>query len=95
MVLNKDMIKIELIPDLENCIETIARREHASTLNKLLKPGRTDKELEEKLETLRIFLETADFKQLRAESEKKLAEGKKVEFTVYLDDGVKYEMREI
>jgi hypothetical protein len=89
------MIKIELIPDLENCIETVARREHASTLSRLLKPGQADKELEEKLETLRILLETADFKQLRAESEKILNEGKKVAFTVYVDDGVKYEMREI
>ena len=89
------MLKIELIPDLENCIETIARREHASTLSRLLRPGKTDKGLEEKLETLKIFLETADFKQLRAESEKILAEGKKVAFTVYLDNGVKYEMREI
>ena len=89
------MIKIELIPDLENCIETVARREHASTLNRLLRPGKTDKGLEEKLETLRIFLESADFKQLRAESEKVLTQGKKVAFTVYIDGDVKYEMREI
>ena len=89
------MLRVELTPDLENCIETIARREHASALNKLLRPGKTDKELEEKLEILRIFLETVDFKRLRAESEKILAGGKKVVFTVYLDDGVKYEMREL
>jgi len=33
-------------------------------------------------------LETADFKKLRAESEKYLAEGKIVRFTVYLENGV-------
>jgi hypothetical protein len=33
-------------------------------------------------------LETADFKKLRAESERHLAEGKSVRFTVYLEDGV-------
>ena len=47
-----------------------------------------DAETEEKLETLRLFLETADFRKLRAESEKHLAEGKSVRFTVYFEDGV-------
>ena len=51
------------------------------------------KELEEKLEILRLFLETADFKQLRAESEKRFMEGRKIKFVVYLDNDVKYEMQ--
>ena len=36
-----------------------------------------------KLETIKTFLETADFRRLRAESEKHLTEGKKVVFTVW------------
>ena len=88
------MIKIELVPDLSHCIETVAKREHAEVLKQLLTPEGGNKELQEKLEILRLFLETMDFKKLRSESEKQLVEGKKVRFVVYLEDGVpKYDMR--
>ena len=86
------MLKIELVPDLDHCIETVAKREHAAVLKQILAPGQRNKELEEKLEILRLFLETADFKQLRSESERQLTEGR-VKFVVYLDNGVlKHEM---
>ena len=88
------MKKIELIPDLKHCIETVANREYATVLRQLLTPEKGNKELEEKVEILRLFLESADFKQLRAESERRLVEGKKVLFAVYLEkDELKYEMR--
>ena len=87
------MLKVELIPDLTYCIETVAKREHAAILKQLLEPDQGNKELEEKLEILRLFLETADFKQLRAKSEKRFMEGRKVKFVVYVDNGVKYEMQ--
>ncbi|MFC1994540.1 hypothetical protein ACFLVD_00150 [Chloroflexota bacterium] len=87
------MLKVELIPELMYCIETVANREHAAVLKQLLKPGQGNKELEEKLEILRLFLETADFRQLRAESEKALMKGKEVKFVVYLDNDVIYEMQ--
>jgi len=87
------MLQIELVPDLDHCIETVAKREHAAVLKQLLTPGQRNKELEEKLEILRLFLETADFKKLRSESEKQLMEGRIVRFLVYLEGGVsKYEM---
>ena len=87
------MLKIELVPDLDHCIETVAKREHAAVLKQILAPGQRNKEPEEKLEILRLFLETADFKQLRSKSEKWLAEGKRVQFVVYLEEGIpKYEM---
>ena len=87
------MLKIELVPDLEHCIETIAKRKHAELAQMLLGNEVGDTEKEEKLEILRLFLETADFRKLRAESEKHLAEGKNVRFTVYLEDCIlKYEM---
>lgn len=87
------MLKIELVPDLEHCIETIARRKHAELAQMLLGNEVEDTEKEEKLEILRLFLETADFRKLRAESEKHLAEGENVRFTVYLEDCIlKYEM---
>ena len=57
-------------------------------------PCKRNKEPEEKAEILRLFLESADFKQLRSESERRLVEGKKVLFAVYLEKGaLKYEMR--
>ena len=87
------MLKIELIPDLTHCIETVAKREHTAVSKRLLAPGAVNKELEEKLEILKLFLERVDFKQLRAESERQIMEGRRVKFTVYLDNGVpKYEM---
>ena len=72
------MLKVELTPDLTHCIETVAKTEHATVLKQLLEPGQGNRELEDKLEILRLFLETADLKQLRAESEKRLTEGRKV-----------------
>ena len=87
------MLKVELIPDLSHCIETVARREHTAVWRQLLTPGLRNKELEEKLEILRLFLETANFKKLRAESEKRLMEGKKVKFVIYRDKDVKCEMQ--
>ena len=90
------MLRIELVPDLTHCIETVAKREHADILRQLLAPGQATSELQEKLETLRLFLGTADFKKLRAESEERLVDGRKVKFIVYLDNGApKYEMRVI
>ena len=87
------MLKIELVPDLVHCVETVARREHAAVLKQLLMPLQENKEIEEKLEILRLFLETADFKKLRSESERRLTEGKGVRFVVYLENGVtEYEM---
>lgn len=81
-------LKIELVPDLIHCIETVAKREHAYVLKQLLASGRADKELQEKINVLRHFLETADFDQLRAESEKHLVQGRPVRFVIYLEKNV-------
>ena len=88
------MLQIELLPDASHCIETVAKREYEETVKQLLVVGETSKELQEKLEILRLFLETMDFRKLRAESEKHITEGRKVKFVVYLEDGVpKHDMR--
>ena len=87
------MLKIELIPDLTHCIETVAKREHAAVSKQLLAPGAVNRELEEKLEILKLFLESVDFKQLRVDSERQMMAGRRVKFTVYLDNGMpEYEM---
>jgi hypothetical protein len=88
------MLKIELVPDLNHCIETVAKKEYNETVHRLLSSEDTGDELKNKAEILRLFLETADFKKLRAESEPHLLQGEQVRFIVYLQDGVlKYEMR--
>ena len=90
------MLKIELLPDLSHCIETVARRKHAELSHRLLGSEAGNAEAEDKLEILRLFLKTADFRKLRSESEKQLIEGKNVRFTVYLEArALRYEMHVI
>ena len=88
------MSMIELTPDLSSCIETVARREYNDVTRTLLTATPRDGTIEEKAEVLRLFLETADFRKLRAESEKYLLNGEKVKFVVSLeDDQLRYEMQ--
>jgi translation initiation factor IF-3 len=55
--------------------------------------GREDKKLEEKIELLKAFLESMDFKKLRSQSERYLVEGKKVKFIICWKEGKpSYEM---
>jgi len=90
----KFMPLIELIPDLSSCIETIARREYAKASKTLLSAAKSDEELEQRAEILRLFLESADFRKLRAGSEKHLLNGKNVKFVVFLDNGqLRYKMQ--
>jgi len=84
---------MELEPELSACVETQVKRQYNKILRELLKKG-DDKELGEKLETLRLFLESADFNKLRSESEKHLVEGRKVKFILHLEEGKpEYEMK--
>ena len=86
-------VYIELKPELDACVETQARRRYNQMASQLLKEGE-EKGLAEKLETLRLFLETADFDKLRRKSEGYLVQGKKVKFILYLEKGKpKHEMK--
>ena len=87
------MLKIELVPDLDHCIETVTKREYDETLRRLLAAPEGDQELEKRLELLSTFLLTVDFKKLRQESEKHLVEGRKVKFVFRLEGRTpKYDM---
>jgi hypothetical protein len=81
------MVPIELKPNLSSCIETLSKKEYERTLNLLLKKGPIDKGLGERLEVLRLFLESADFGHLRSQYEGYLTEGKKVTFLIYPEEG--------
>jgi hypothetical protein len=84
---------IELFPSLSHCIETTARDEFWNTVNQYTEGGQEDKKLEEKIELLKAFLESMDFKKLRSQSERYLVEGKKVKFVISWKEGkLSYEM---
>ncbi len=78
---------IELRPTLSQCIETVAKREYWRSVEEYLKAKKGDKDLEQRIELLKAFLETVDFKALRSQSERYLTEGKRVTFTVSSKDG--------
>ena len=80
------MVPIELEPDLSSCIEALSKKEYERTLHLLLKKRPMDKELEKRLEVLRLFLESTDFGRLRSQYEKYLTEGRKVIFLIYLEE---------
>lgn len=77
---------VRLQPDLAHCIETVAREEFGRSMRLLLAGERTPG-LAEKTDLLRLFLETADFSELRRISEPLLAGGRRVTFVVYDDKG--------
>ncbi len=80
------MVCIELKPDLSNCIEMLSKQEYERTLSLLLKNRAVGEELGERLETLRLFLESTDFGQLRSQYERHLVEGRKVTFLIHLEE---------
>jgi hypothetical protein len=79
--------EIILEPNLSRCIETTAREEFGRSMRLLLQ-GESQPGLAERTELLRLFLDTADFGELRRISEPLLAQGRKVTFRVYEDRGV-------
>ena len=75
-------IRVVLTPTLSHCIETVAKRKYWKSVNKYLKAKNEDESLEGEIELLRSFLETADFGNLRKQSEKHIINGKQVKFIV-------------
>jgi hypothetical protein len=87
------MDDIELFPSLSHCIETTARDEYWNSVNQHMKGGQEDKKLEERIELLKSFLESVDFKKLRSQSERYLVESKQVKFVISWKEGKpNYEM---
>jgi len=78
---------IELFPNLSHCVETTAREEFWNSVNQYMESGQDDKKLEERIELLKAFLESTDFKQLRSQSERYLLEGRHVKFVISWKEG--------
>jgi (p)ppGpp synthase/HD superfamily hydrolase len=81
------MLQIELAPNLSSCIETVTKNKYWESVNQYLQADERDEQLEERIELLRTFLESANFKELRKESEKHLVSGRDVKFILYSDEG--------
>jgi hypothetical protein len=81
------IVSIELKPSLSSCIETLSKKEYERTLHLLLRKGPVNEELGERLEVLRLFLESTNFSHLRSEYESYLMEGKRVTFLIYAKEG--------
>jgi hypothetical protein len=87
------MTVFAIYPTLDACVETQTKRLYNQTTSSLLE-NPDDPELQDQFETLRLFLEQADFHKLRAESEPLLLEGNKVTFEVWReDDKIRWEMK--
>ena len=84
---------VELFPSLSHCIETAAREEFWNSVNRYMEGKQEDKKLEAKIELLKAFLESMDFKKLRSQSERHLIQGKTVKFIICWKKGKpSYEM---
>ncbi len=78
-----NMDHIELCPDLSRCIQTVAREEFWASVNTLMASEQESEDLQQRVELLRAFLESMDFKELRRQSEEHLTQGQRVKFLVY------------
>lgn len=76
--------EVVLTPDPDHCIETVTRNEYRRCINEFFRSDRSNPELEARLETLQRFLEQADFRRLRRESEPSITAGRPVRFLIGL-----------
>ncbi|MBA7558711.1 hypothetical protein ES708_00318 [subsurface metagenome] len=75
------------------CIKCLAEQELNNCLRELLRGEEDDQQLQQRFEMLVAFLKSPESQKLRDESEKYLAEGKKVTLRLSFADGKpKYEL---
>lgn len=72
-------MEIRLEPTPSACIETVSKREYERVLSTLLKARDEDPQSAEQMELLRLFLESADFGELRSRTDEFLLAGRRVE----------------
>lgn len=76
------------------CIKCLAEREMNNCLLELLRGEGEERELQQRFEILLAFLKSPESQKLRDESEKYLAEGKKVRLKINFETGKrKYELK--
>lgn len=76
------------------CIKCLAEKELDSCLRQLLSEQGENREARERFQALTSFLRSPESRRLRQESERYLAEGKKVRLIVHPErDGPRYEIK--
>ena len=97
---DRKMDKIELKPGYSTveipgkCIKCLAEQEYGNCIRELLKGEEGKRELEERFEALMSLLKSSELARLRDESEKHLADGKKVKLTIHFEEGKpRYEIK--
>jgi len=76
------------------CIKCLAEQELNNCLLELLRGEGEERELQQRFEILLAFLKSPESQKLRDESEKYLAEGKKVRLKINFETGKpKYELK--
>ncbi len=76
------------------CIKCLAEQELNNCLLELLKGAEDDQKLQQRYEMLLAFLKSPESQKLRDESEKYLAEGKKVTLKLsFADEEPRYELK--
>jgi hypothetical protein len=77
------------------CVKCLVEQKYGDCLRELLRGEDENKELEVTYEALVSFLTSPELRNLRDESEKRLAEGKEVKVVLYLEEGEpRYEIKE-
>ena len=69
------VFSIVIEPTKTKCVETTAKKMYWSMVDEYLKLGVENKEYEEKIELLRIFLEELDVGKFRSETEELMKKG--------------------
>ena len=90
-----DAIVVNFFEGMESLDGDIANIDKAldGAISQLINQGEK-RELAEKLEILRLWLESGELPGLRRESEKHLVDGRRVKFIFYLEKGIpKYKMK--
>jgi hypothetical protein len=76
------------------CLKCLAEEKLFSCMRELFNEERDTSKLERRYQLIYSLLESPDFENLRDETERYLADGKKVNVRIYLEDGKpKYELK--
>jgi hypothetical protein len=87
------MFQIKLVPDTTHCIETVARNEYEKLLRSVMREGRVDPHLSARMELLRTFLQNADFRSLRRQSDEYILAGGRITFIIrQTENGFSYKI---
>jgi hypothetical protein len=76
------------------CLKCVADQKYTDCLRALLGGETENQDMQQTYEALVSFLQSPDFKRLRDESERLLADGKKVTVSISFEDGKpRYELK--